>query len=697
MSGKPRSSGQGATMGDARARLVDGLQNVLTGLGGEKDKMFNTFFGLSLMDRSQLDAAYRGDWIARKGIDIPAFDSTREWRTWQAEPDDVTLIEDTEKKFSVQLKVMKALTMGRLYGGGALIMGVNQGQPEDELNIDDINEGDLQFLHCVSRFELGTGPINWDITSPYYGEPEYYTPMQRASNTTGIGPEVRLHPSRVIRFVGNEIPDLNVANGWGDSVLQSVSDAVMGAGATTSSIAQMVSEAKLDVIKIPGLSQNITSKEYEDNLKARFAFANVAKSVFGIILLDAAEEWQRINAQFAGLPDVLKMYLTIASGAWDIPATRFLSQAPQGMNSTGESDTRNYYDRLSTEQKIILEPKLNKLDNVILRSSLGPVPDNEAREMWFQWNPLWQLSEKEEAEVAKSKADTFKIDVDAGLLNEVVLKKAREAQLIADGTYPGLQQIIDEFDDDPELEEANAQAEAMAANLGAPPITDPEDPNYDPTKDPNSPEFQPSQVQNAPPKQLPPPQATQQKAKTGKKTANAEAVDGIVRRMADASRPRSLYVRRDLLNTGDLRKWAKAQGFKSVIPDFHVTIMYSKAPVDWLKVGADEFRSEPDGGLTVKAGGPRVMEKFGKAVVLAFANSDLQYRHRSMMYRGEDDGISWEYDDYTPHVTITYEAGAIDVDSIAPYQGELRFGPEIFEEIKAQSVEPGTVKKEKAL
>lgn len=673
-----KAAGRATGSGSSGNRMVDGLQNVFTGMGGEKEKMFNTFFGMNLIDRSQLDMAYRGDWIARKGIDIPAFDTFREWRTWSAEKDDVTQIEATEKKNRVQLKAMRAMVYGRLYGGGALILGVDNGAPEEELDYDTVGQDELKFVHAVTRYELSTGPIEWDITSPYYGRPQYYSPT--GTHDTNMSATLKLHPSRVITFLGNEIPDVNVAQGWGDPILQAVQDAVMGAGMTNQSVNQLISEAKLDVIKIPGLSENIINAEYEANLKKRFSFATIAKSVFGLILLDKEEEWDRIDQQFAGLPDIQKVALLVASGAFDIPATRFLAQSPQGMNATGDSDVRNYYDKLKTEQTVFVEPNLQPLDKIILRSTLGDVPEDEMNDMWYKWNPLWQMSDKEAAVLAKDKADSFKIDVDAGLLNEVVLKKAREAQLIADNTYPGLQQIIDEFDDDPDLEN---QPDPMAM-FGAPPITDPNDPNYDPTKDPNSPDFvKPvEQVPNA--KQIPPAKAQPPKALPAPSKSNRPAVDGIVRRLADATRPRSLYVRRDLVNVGDVRTWAKSQGFKSTIPGMHVTLIYSKAEVDWLKIGADEFRSESDGGLIVKAGGPRVIERFGQgAVVLAFANSDLQYRHRSMMYRGEDDGITWEWgDDYTPHVTITYDAGAIDLEQVQPYTGELRFGPEIFEEIK---------------
>jgi hypothetical protein len=115
----------------------------------------------------------------------------------------------------------------------------------------------------------------------------------------------------------------------------------------------------------------------------------------------------------------------------------------------------------------------------------------------------------------------------------------------------------------------------------------------------------------------------------------------------------------------------------------HVTILYSKQPVDWLKIGSDDFGygSDKDGKLIIKAGGPRVMEKFGKAIVLGFSSSDLTYRHMSAMNKCEPDGIEWKHDDYTPHITITYQGADFDIMHLAAYQGEIELGPEIFEEI----------------
>jgi HK97 family phage portal protein len=149
-----------------------------------------------------------------------------------------------------------------------------------------------------------------------------------------------------------------------------------------------------------------------------------------------------------------------------------------------------------------------------------------------------------------------------------------------------------------------------------------------------------------------------------------------------ASTPRTLYVCRKLKNGDELLRWAKAQGFKTTLAadDLHVTIAYSRARVDWMAV-PESWNNERDGGLVIAAGGPRVVEPVGDqgAVALKFASTELSWRHMGIR---EATGASWDYPDYQPHVTITYDAAGVDLAMVEPYRGALRFGPEIFEEIK---------------
>lgn len=139
--------------------------------------------------------------------------------------------------------------------------------------------------------------------------------------------------------------------------------------------------------------------------------------------------------------------------------------------------------------------------------------------------------------------------------------------------------------------------------------------------------------------------------------------------------PRTLYVSRPLLNAAELIDWAKAQGFAKTIPadDLHVTIVFSRDPVDWEAAGdsQDEVR--------VPTGGRRTVTTLGDqgAVVLRFEQAELAKRWQAF----RDIGASWDHDGYRPHVTITYSAGDVKLADVEPFRGELVFGPERFAEI----------------
>lgn len=146
--------------------------------------------------------------------------------------------------------------------------------------------------------------------------------------------------------------------------------------------------------------------------------------------------------------------------------------------------------------------------------------------------------------------------------------------------------------------------------------------------------------------------------------------------VGDATTPRSLYISRLVLNSGEIMAWARSQGIKRMLPPeaLHVTIAFSREKLDWTEVGRD-WNEDSDGRVRIPPGGPRVIELFGdSANVLAFHDSNLGWRHRSIIEKG----ASWDYDDYTPHITLTYEGLPPDIQ---PYEGPIVLGPERFREI----------------
>lgn len=138
----------------------------------------------------------------------------------------------------------------------------------------------------------------------------------------------------------------------------------------------------------------------------------------------------------------------------------------------------------------------------------------------------------------------------------------------------------------------------------------------------------------------------------------------------------ALYVSRDVLNADEIRAWASSQGIKAALPanDMHVTVTYSKTPVKWMDMG------EGVASVEVAAGGPRIVELFGadeNVLVLTFVSKQLAMRHDEMCAAG----ASWDWPEYQPHITITYQTDGIDVSSIDPYAGRILLGPEKFRPI----------------
>jgi phage-related protein (TIGR01555 family) len=436
-----------------RISATDTMRNLVSNLGTDKDKATHGRFVLPTtgFDRAQLEAAYRTDWIARKIIDIPPQDATREWRAWQAEDKQIEQIEAEEKRLGVQKKLLLTLQRARLYGGAVLLLGMKDGKHEQPLDIEKVKKGDLAFVHSLSRNDITPGDLNRDVLNPFHGEPVDW----QVSSEKG---QAKIHPSRVLRFIGREIPSLDsaAAEPWGDSVLMTVDDSVKGAGAGMMATSALVQEAKIDVVKIPNLTAGFATTEFENSLISRFQLANVAKSLVNTLILDKEEEWDRIEQNFSGLPDIIRLFLLVASGAADIPATRMLGQSPAGLSATGESDLRNYYDGVKHEQVNTYQPILERLDEVLIRSALGSRPE----EIYYDWRPLWQLGETEKADIGLKKAQTFQIDMQMGTADIEVLCEARRNQLVEDGVYPGLEAAVEEM----EAEESDVEGEEIDEN-----------------------------------------------------------------------------------------------------------------------------------------------------------------------------------------------------------------------------------------
>jgi uncharacterized protein len=433
--------------------FADSLRNLVANLGTARDKAAATGYVDTDLSDDDLVAMYRGAWLPPKIVDLPVQDACRRWRNWQAESLDISAIEAEEKRLNLRGKVQQAWISGRLYGGAALYIGTGDPDPSQPLNPDGVKKGGVKFLSVLNRRALSVVELERDPLSPYYNQPKAY---QITAANAGVN---EIHPSRLVRFIGHQHPDpelaVGLSFGWGDSVLNRVVDAVKNADSGAANVASLLFEAKVDVLKIPNFMSGLSDPDYEAQVLKRLQLAAVAKGINGALMLDSEEDYQQKNASFSGLDKVIMTLMQIASGAADIPMTRLLGQSPGGLQATGDSDMRNYYDAVQAGQETVLTPSMSVLDECLIRSALGSRP----KDIYYDWAPLWQPSAKERADIGKATADTIKVLSDTGLIPEEAMSKTAVNMLTEAGVAPGLEAAVAEYgaelpdDDEPPLEE----------------------------------------------------------------------------------------------------------------------------------------------------------------------------------------------------------------------------------------------------
>lgn len=457
-------------------KIFDTLKNLVSGLGTSKDKSIANSYVVNEILPNDLVNMYRGDWISRKLVDIPPKDMTKTWRNWKAPKEAVEKIEALEKHTRIRLaaNTCYALQMARLFGGSIMYFSIRGQASHTALDVERVRQDDLKYIRVFHKVEgLGEEGLRDDIEDEWYGHPEFYTVTKRT------GEPRRIHPSRVIRFIGKPRPELlNTSVWWGDSVLQIAQDAVMNASASEQHVAALVPEAKTDVMYVPGLGQMLSTPEGTQALTARFQYAAMMKSMFNMVLLDGVgaetaegesvgETWEQKQIRFADLPDLLTHFLQTVSGAADIPLTRFLGVSPAGLNATGESDLRNYYDGLAGDQRNELSPSLAAFDEVLIRSATG----SREPSIYYEWAPLWLPTPKEQAEIFKNRAEGVKTLKDTMLIPAAALSEATVNMLIEDGTLASMETAIAKHGDFSSMSPEEQEA-AKGITPEPPPVTE---------------------------------------------------------------------------------------------------------------------------------------------------------------------------------------------------------------------------------
>ena len=395
-----------------KVKFFDGFLNLLKSFGSSNDTREQT--GYKRTKRIShvwelLDDLYTTSWLAAKVVDIPVEDAFREGRTIDLGEGDNTdkLKELNDFYIQIDEKIELGLKYARIFGGAALIIV----SADDDLAkpVTQMRQGDLINIAVVDASQLVPQNLDRNPLSPTYLQPIGYTV---------VGSSQVIDSSRVLYLDGvtttNRERETN--NGFGSSVYERLYYNIQDAAQTNTALRNLVEQSNLDIVKMNGLNEAVASGA-EDKVQERIQILSQMKSILNTIAIDALDDYVNVAKNFSGLDSVQMNMFMLVSAAADIPFTRFMGKSADGMNATGDGDLRNYYDAVKSKIQVgRLKRIYDFLDPIVNLHLYGTDETFD-----YEFNPLYQMSEKELADINKVEADTHAIYIDRGVVTDAAV------------------------------------------------------------------------------------------------------------------------------------------------------------------------------------------------------------------------------------------------------------------------------------
>ena len=429
MSRRNKARQTGAKPNTEAVSVQDAFSNPLFRLGwGSQSPLEATEYPLTRMtdNYALLNSLYRDNWVVQNVVGLMVDDMLREWYKLKGSytPEALDALDKVERDTRLRERINEGMRWGRLYGGAAgLIMIDGQDDLSKPLDVDMIYPGSFKGLYILDRWQ-GVTPNMGLVFEGGDPVPESYSITDAEGHTV-----VNVHHSRVVRFVGRDLPYLErVAEMyWGESEVEALYKDVVAHDNVSANMAALTFQANINTMEIKGLEQlfGIGSGQAQRRFWQVMQAQSVLRSNFGTQLVEEGTKLTNTQYTFTGLQEVYESMCMNLCGASHYPMTKLFGRSPAGMNATGESDLKNYYDYVDSQRETKLRPALRKLLPVLAMSAWGYVPDD----LDFSFPPLWTPTATETAEIALKKAQAIRDTFQAGLFHaDTAMKELKKLE-----------------------------------------------------------------------------------------------------------------------------------------------------------------------------------------------------------------------------------------------------------------------------
>jgi phage-related protein (TIGR01555 family) len=423
--------GKGGRGGDAIT--MDSFQNWAANVGIGTDNLSSgSTYGFNPITRNRilLEWMHRGSWIAGLAVDIPAEDMTKAGVEYASDIDPTVSekLDTMAMALNIWPTICEAIKWGRLYGGCILVPLIDGQDMKTPLRLETVAKDQFRGLIALDRWMVDA--TTEDLVTefgPSLGLPKFYRVLSNAPALRGVS----VHHSRAFRFGGIKLPYQQrlMENLWDLSILERLFDRMTGFDSATQGSVQLVYKAWMRTMKVENLREIIGAGG--DMYRALTTWLDSIRrfqGIEGMTIIDAKDSLEvQQHGAFSGLSEVILQMAQQLSGALQIPLVRLFGQSPAGLNSSGESELRTYYDGIKKDQIQVLLNPCNKIYFLIARSCGVTLPDN----FNVGFRDLWQLSAEQKATIANTTADAVsKMLADAVYSVPTAMKEIKQSSRI---------------------------------------------------------------------------------------------------------------------------------------------------------------------------------------------------------------------------------------------------------------------------
>lgn len=336
-------------------------------------------------DRYTILSLYHGCWIFRRIIDKVAQDEWSSGITINCDCSPEELSRIYKRLSRVRSEMIYATEQSRLFGGAASLMMVDDGEQDlsKPLNLHNIKRGaKLRFLTTDRWYGLETSSeVVTDYRSSEFGKSKYYTFYVGDTLNSSSESSIKVHHSRVLRFVNRRAPRLieQLLQGWGVSEIEHIYQDIMNHENTKNATASLLNKSLLEIVKVSGLRSlmsGLTAGNATQQAVLTGSLTGITeyRTSNNLVMLDTDDSYQRETYSFSGLSEILVSQKDIIAGAAEMPQVLIFGDTKGGLSSDSPAEMEFYATTIRGKQDEHIRPILDKLLPVLFRIEGVDIP-----------------------------------------------------------------------------------------------------------------------------------------------------------------------------------------------------------------------------------------------------------------------------------------------------------------------------------